>query len=272
MPPLSYPLTLEEIRELGLPEDYPGRRRVDTTLNVEDLMHRYAEKQRIWACSDERSRTIDVLQNCKPAEGWNITEAICLGTGSFSEVWFNGHDGSGRSLLQLAAFQDIVACLQKDCAAAIKVLIQDPSYNVLDRGFVSALGLTLTMSNDGYRNGHDANGEGRDALESIRPTSFLCELMIEQNHELMRKISEFTPQLILGSSWPSTMIGDSEEEVAWHEQQLKEDAAYEASCHGQAQFYALQAEWRGKYVGEELAGFGEPGNVLGTLRVLTRSA
>ncbi|KAK5724919.1 hypothetical protein LTR17_013408 [Elasticomyces elasticus] len=272
MAAFNYPLTLEEIKELGLPEDYPGRRRVDTTLNVEDLMHRYGEKQRIWASSDERSKTIGILQTYKPADGWNITEAICLGTGSFSEVWFSGYNGSGRSLLQLAAFQDIVAWLQQDCPVAIKVLIQDPSYHILDRAFISALGLGLTISHGGYRDGHDANGEGRDALESIRPTTFLCELMIEQNTELMRKLSEFTPQLILGSSWPSTIIGDTEDEVAWHEQQLKEDAAYEASCHGQAQFYALQAEWRGKYVSEELAGFGEPGNVLGALRVLTRSA
>ncbi|KAK3629032.1 hypothetical protein LTR56_018268 [Elasticomyces elasticus] len=191
--------------EIDMPhcEHMAHRKHPDPTLTVEDLTLLYTEKQRIWAGSNERAEVMEILDFGRPADGWQISEAICLGTGSFSEVWLSGYDGSGKAMLQFAAFMDIVAHLQHGNHGSIRSLIQDPCYHEVDRAFLESLGMSPSVSHDERLGSEPEYVDGLDALDSITGSSFICELAIENNLAFMRKVIEFTPALMIGSGPPT---------------------------------------------------------------------
>ncbi|KAK4961942.1 hypothetical protein LTR10_002436 [Elasticomyces elasticus] len=250
--------------EVDMPhcEHMAHRKHPDPTLTVEDLTLLYTEKQRIWAGSTERAGLIDILDARRPADRWQLTEAICLGTGSFSEVWLSGYDGSGKAMLQFAAFMDVVAHLQLGNHGSIRSLIQDPSYHDVDRAFLESLGISPSVSR-GERSGYEHEHlEGLDALESITGSSFICELGIEQNDTFMRKVIEFTPALMIASGPPTLEWSKYQEEMIvqdWSEQ----GSRMAASIQGMQDYNALRYQWIERYEAEELPGWDEPAYALG---------
>ncbi|KAK5736517.1 hypothetical protein LTR17_007336 [Elasticomyces elasticus] len=255
--------TIDEVIDLASTEALPGDREIDTTLTVEDLTRRYVEKQRIWAGSDERTRTAR-----QPANGWQLTEAICLGTGSFSEVWDNGYDGAGISMLQLAAFMDVVTYLQQTSRVPIRILIQDPCYYEVDSAFLESLGITPSVCHD-WCGSKDEIPDGLDALESISGSSFICELGIETNESYMRKVIELTPALMIASGPPTLAESRAQEErivQGW----AGMGPVWEASAQIFQDYSALRYEWIERYEAAQLEGRGGPGIALGSFCVFTR--
>ncbi|KAF2769575.1 hypothetical protein EJ03DRAFT_89165 [Teratosphaeria nubilosa] len=93
------------------------------------------------------------LDDHKPAQGWNITQAISLALGSPTKNERHPRGDTDylystfyRSMIQLVIFYDIIQHLQKTGSGKIAVFVQDPDFSSLDRELFEALGIKTTRN------------------------------------------------------------------------------------------------------------------------------
>ncbi|KAK5110601.1 hypothetical protein LTR85_000978 [Meristemomyces frigidus] len=216
----------------GAPAQYIGGwlpRRADLT--VADMRVEYDCAMMKWKGSKCRKEVIQMLETRKPVAGWQITEAIYLGSGSWSRYNPENKTWAGpRSMAQFVAFMDVVAYFTESAGAApIKIFAQDPKYTPLDWEFLATLGVAVVKiplkerRSDGSIEPYD----GPDAVRLITPSSFVCELCIEYNDAFLETILAREPQLVIGSMIEK--LATVRRYLAWHEEQLIEAQAAEYS-------------------------------------------
>ena len=91
---------------------WPFRRDSDTPWTVEAGLARFFDLKDEWLQSTCRDRLLGLLEQYKPAEGWNFSQAIVLGAGNFlsadKKLTGDAIESREKSLMQLVLFLDIV--------------------------------------------------------------------------------------------------------------------------------------------------------------------
>lgn len=112
----------------------------DRSITAEDLQRDFHKKRKLWQASSCRKALIQTLDKSRQDEGWVLTKAICLATGSFSTHNF---EMNKRSMLQLACFIDLAEVMGEESGAKIEMFAQEPSYNKVDEEFLAGLSITV---------------------------------------------------------------------------------------------------------------------------------
>ena len=160
----------------------------DRQVSVEKLLADYERYIRWWKTSECRRALRQTLDKVKPDEGWQIKEAIILGSGSFTR---DNMECVKRSMLQITAFKDIVQHIQSTSTDDIKIIAQEPQYTSVDRRFLSELGIVV----------HDAefNDSGRMWF-NLQYGAMVFEAFMEMNLGDLEKLVQWDPKLYIGSS------------------------------------------------------------------------
>ncbi|EOA83289.1 uncharacterized protein SETTUDRAFT_155840 [Exserohilum turcica Et28A] len=116
-------------------------------LTTEKLLAEFKMLQERWEDTALAAQVKQIVEEkSKDGEGgcgWGVTEAVCIGIGSFSRDWAH----RWRSLWQLVLFVDVVGCLTKETTnKQIPCYAQDPAFTPLDTEFLSLLSITSLSS------------------------------------------------------------------------------------------------------------------------------
>ncbi|KAK5110600.1 hypothetical protein LTR85_000977 [Meristemomyces frigidus] len=161
-------------------------------MSVEKIRADFDNKMKRWRASSCRKEIHRILDRQRPDEGWQIGNAVCLATGSFSR---DNWQSRQRSMMQFAAFFDIVRHLQSAQTAIIKCYAQEPEYTPLDRDFLAAISVT-TLD---YELASESSSLGA-AVQHLNPTSFVFEPFMDLGVESMRELFGADARLYIGSS------------------------------------------------------------------------
>lgn len=141
-------LTHDQIQALAvhLPHEYQGIDRfiaapLQADLSEARIKKGYQDKAGKWRASQDAKDVEDILyKRIGPERLSNITKAVCLGSGSFS---FSQQAISSQ--WQIAAFIAVVKMLSnmKGQDQEIKLYVQDPAYNTIDRILLNYLGIEI---------------------------------------------------------------------------------------------------------------------------------
>ncbi|KAK4961943.1 hypothetical protein LTR10_002437 [Elasticomyces elasticus] len=169
-------------------------------LAIGHLRTDFETKSKQWGGSTCRRAILNILDKQQPEEGWQLTEAVCLATNSFSR---DNWQARQRSMMQWVAFFDITKHLQSLQKGHVQIYAQEPNYTPLDREFLARLKVQVldaaveTASKDGL-------GE---AEQHITPSAFVFEAFMDLSSRSVQQLSQGDPALYVGSSverWLST--------------------------------------------------------------------
>lgn len=123
---------------------HPAQEHLPALTTMHDVQQEYTAIEASWRKSDCRPRFHDMLTSKRPPSGWQITEAISLGIGSFTEYSCGLFDRR-CSMMQFIVFMDTVRFLEAGnvTGATIEISSQDPRYMDLDRDFLRSLGVVV---------------------------------------------------------------------------------------------------------------------------------
>ncbi|KAK0353632.1 hypothetical protein LTR02_012580, partial [Friedmanniomyces endolithicus] len=162
-------------------------------LTLERLQTDFETKSRVWRNGTCRQQTLAILDKQQPDTGWQLQEAVCLATNSFSRDNFQARQ---RSIMQWVAFFDIVQHLQIKQDDPIAVFAQEPNYTALDKQFLQRLDVRVL---DADLNGDHVAGLG-EAKQHVRASSFVFEAFMDLGVEAVGDLFEGDPALYIGSS------------------------------------------------------------------------
>jgi len=171
---------------------------IPVTTTLATVRAEFDEWMATWRGSSCRLRLHDLLVSLRPAEGWQLRDAGCLATSSFTcgdAYWHKS------SFLQLAAFVDTVEYLQDTSDATIRLFAQDPVYSHLDREFISSIKVTpitvpCTWPLDNY--------DGHKATDHFGLSSFICEWCMNHQAWFPRALLYKGVKLLV-----TTLLGDA---------------------------------------------------------------
>lgn len=196
-----------------VPLEVHGWPQMRKDLDAEALRSEYDDLMGVWKGSDCRKHLHEILAGQQPPQGWQIEEAICLGTGSWSRSHEQTPQGAfyaKRSMIQLVMFMDTVAYLQASNRSSLRIFAQEFKYTPLDWEFLATLGVTVIKVPT--RDGENAY-DGPDAVNLIGGSSFICEFCIEHNYRFIKRLLDVEPGLVIGSMW--TTDEEIDEHQAW---------------------------------------------------------
>lgn len=137
---------------------------------------------------------------------WQITEAICLRTGSWSRREYRedilGGSRVERSMFQLVVFMDMVAYLQASSGHRIEIFAQEYSYTPLDWVLVESLGVTVVRKpflRGSSRTLSPRPCEAPDAVNRMRQSSFVREISIGTDCAYVQTLIDVKPTLVVAS-------------------------------------------------------------------------
>ncbi|KAK5736518.1 hypothetical protein LTR17_007337 [Elasticomyces elasticus] len=169
-------------------------------LTIGHLRIEFEAKSRQWGSSTCRRAILNILDKQQPEEGWQLTEAVCLATNSFSR---DNWQARQRSMMQWVAFFDITKHLQTLEERHVQIYAQEPNYTPLDREFLASLGVKVL---DAAIKTASAGGLGK-AEQHIAPSAFVFEAFMDLGSRSVQQLSQGNPALYIGSSverWLST--------------------------------------------------------------------
>ncbi|KAK4540117.1 hypothetical protein LTR36_009782 [Oleoguttula mirabilis] len=161
-------------------------------MTVEKIRVEFDSKMKRWRTSSCRKQVQNILDRQRPDEGWQIGNAVCLATASFSR---DNWQCRQRSLLQIVAFIDIVRHLQSGQSTKILCYAQEPEYTPLDKKFLASIGVTaleLELASDSLSLGA--------AAQHLNKTAFVFEPFMDLGLESMRELFGADVRLYIGSS------------------------------------------------------------------------
>ena len=162
-------------------------------LTVSKVTQHFNTMMNIWQQSECRQQTIQILQRIRPEHGWNVRNAVCLATGSFSR---DNLECRRRSMWQMVVFADLARHIQADGEGEYQLVAQDPQYTPLDRLFLAQSGIAMLQTeppNDG------STGLG-SAKQYLQQDTFIYEPFLHMSQEMLQEIVEANPRLYIGSS------------------------------------------------------------------------
>jgi hypothetical protein len=128
-------------------------------------------------------------------EGWHIDKAICLASGSFSQV---NQTNNRRALQQFAAFADICRQIQGE---KLQIYGQEPLYTAIDKRFLTEV-LGVQVLDHPLR----APGLG-PAGGAIDSNAFIFEPFMEYNRQNFARLYAAQPALYIGSPFRDQPAG-----------------------------------------------------------------
>lgn len=152
----------------------------------------FDRKMQQWRASGCRKQVLQILDRQKPDEGWQIGNALCLASGSFSR---DNWQSRQRSLAQFVAFVDVVRHLQSAQSAKILCYAQEPDYTPLDKGFLDTIGVMALDHELALHN----SGLGA-AAQHLDTTSFVFEPFMDMGVDTMADLFGADVRLYIGSS------------------------------------------------------------------------
>lgn len=194
------------------PQGDTNRPMRDTTM--EKIRADFDAKVKIWRRSDCRKQLVQILHRQRPEAGWQIGDAVCLATGSFSrENW----QSRQRSVMQFVAFTDVVQHLQSGQSEKILSYAQEPNYTPMDKTFLTSIGVATLDNADDF-------GLGA-ATKHFSPTTFVFEPFMDLGVASMKELLDVDVRLYIGSSL-QRCIRDSEKKDAEIARELKKHNTY----------------------------------------------
>ncbi|KAJ4355374.1 uncharacterized protein N0V89_003390 [Didymosphaeria variabile] len=106
-------------------------------LTEEKLLDELNTMERKW----EKTSCAKNLARMLSLRDWMVTEAVCIGIGSFSIDW----DHRYRSMWQLVLFRAVVKTVQQE-GVPLALYAQEPAFTPIDISFLSRLKITATSS------------------------------------------------------------------------------------------------------------------------------
>jgi hypothetical protein len=162
-------------------------------LTLERLRADFSTKMKLWQASTCRKDTRDILRRQQPDEGWQLENAVCLATNSFSrDNWQARH----RSMLQFAAFYDMADSLGRLQGRPLKLVAQEPNYTPLDVDFLADLDVQILAAGKASC----SNGGLGEAEDHIHPSSFVFEAFLDLDANTVQRLLAGEPRLYIGSS------------------------------------------------------------------------
>ncbi|KAF1931596.1 uncharacterized protein M421DRAFT_417359 [Didymella exigua CBS 183.55] len=107
-------------------------------LTAEKLLQDFQNRTEKWKTTACAQHLEDVLRKNE----WAVTEAVCIGIGSFSRDWEHRH----RAIWQLVLFMGVVCHLRKS-STEIQLHAQEPAFTSLDHEFLSLLSVNVCADN-----------------------------------------------------------------------------------------------------------------------------
>jgi len=108
-------------------------------LTAEKLMVEFKKLQERWEDTSVARQIKELISN----KTWTVTEAICIGIGSFSRDW----EHRWRSIWQLVLFTSIIQHLNSSSSnKTLQVYAQDPAFTPIDIEFLHLLNISTTPS------------------------------------------------------------------------------------------------------------------------------
>ncbi|TKA79737.1 hypothetical protein B0A55_04368 [Friedmanniomyces simplex] len=162
-------------------------------LTVEHVHADFEAKSKLWRNSTCRKAVLAILDKQQPDAGWQLTEAVCLATNSFSR---DNWQARQRSMMQWAAFFDITQYLQNKQDVYVNVFAQEPNYTLLDKQFLEALNVQVL---EATHNTDYSTGLG-EAKQFVVPSAFVFEPFMKISLENVQDLFGADPALYIGSS------------------------------------------------------------------------
>jgi len=163
-------------------------------MTVEILQANYEKCKRLWEASSCRKEFLQILDKKQPDDGWQLDSAICIASGSFSQI----HTQRGkRGMLQFAAFMDTIIHVQKTSDEQIKVYAEELVYNDIDIAFLTSLGVTVIVHSD--PNKAQQSLQDPALFSHMGPQSMVFELYIDPWEPALRRLLKADPKLLVGS-------------------------------------------------------------------------
>lgn len=190
---------------------------------------------------------LDIIDGLRPAQGWNITEAVTLGLGrlvyfgketlpkSFAEWPEERRRSYTRApLLQLAAFIDVVQKIEHSAAQTVVLLAQDPAFSSADVGFLAKFGIEVVQNPEAQRRIHSST------------FTFCPFLRIEVERNILARCPPTQPQLHIAAAMSRHWYHGNEylRGLPVHKlEECSEDVKEEVKVIQQFTSVRLQREW-----------------------------
>jgi hypothetical protein len=168
----------------------------DKDMTVDKIRNNYAAALKRWQGSGCRKQVLRILDKVREHnEGWHIDKAICLASGSFSQV---NQTNNRRALQQFAAFADICRQIQGE---KLQIYGQEPLYTAIDKRFLTEV-LGVQVLDHPLR----APGLG-PAGGAIDSNAFIFEPFMEYNRQNFARLYAAQPALYIGSPFRDQPAG-----------------------------------------------------------------
>ncbi|KAJ4411832.1 hypothetical protein N0V91_000967 [Didymella pomorum] len=106
-------------------------------LTAEKLLQDFQNRTRKWETTACAKHLVDVLAKAEK----NVTDAVCIGIGSFSRDWEHRH----RAMWQLVLFMGVISYLRQS-STEVKLYAQEPAFTSLDHDFLSLLSVNVCVN------------------------------------------------------------------------------------------------------------------------------
>lgn len=172
----------------------------DRDLTLDRLRETYKARMSAWRDSSCRAELRRLLDQTRPDEGWQVDNAVCLASGSFSS---DNVMLRNRSMTQFCAFMDTVEHTQSTSDKPITLHAEELFYSPLDVEFLRSL--DVNVHNHG---GRDKYLENPIVRSPFGPNSLVFELFLDSSSlptvmELLRR----DIKMLFGPSLPARFIG-----------------------------------------------------------------
>lgn len=181
----------------------PSPSTIDRRATLESVTADFEKRSKIWKSSSCRREVRQILDRQKPDDGWALSKAVCLGTGSFHR---DNMDCRKRSMFQLAAFVDIVRLLQLTSPKPIELFAQDPFYTDLDMEFLCSLNVHVLEADF---NEYVTANSLQLANEHVGPESVVFEFFTDAGPVFLRELTLSNSRLYICSSLRGRMSPDN---------------------------------------------------------------
>ena len=171
-------------------------------VTLDSLTADYTRKRRTWQQSSCRSAICRILDRQQPDDGWPITKAVCLASGSLSR---DNWECSKRSMFQFVAFIDVVQHLEASTSTSIHLFAQDPQYTALDGEFLAKFDVEMLHIPEGITVGQDLHS----AKMHIGPETLVFEFFMEVGPKPMHDLLDSDMHVYIGTSFREKLIAQN---------------------------------------------------------------
>ncbi|KAK3722959.1 hypothetical protein LTR37_002104 [Vermiconidia calcicola] len=160
----------------------------DRHITVQTLEAKYDRDMQTWKQSACRKELRQILDKKQPDEGWQIKEAVCFASGSFSR---DNWEAQRRSMLQFVAFIDTAQYIEAGSSDTIGLFAQEPMYTPVDVEFLSGMGIKVSTL--------------RAVRYNMESESMMFELFMDMNLDAALNMVTIGPKLFIGAALTSRL-------------------------------------------------------------------